>query len=168
MTLFNSLSPNVPLSPGLSVKNLPAFHLLQASLLNSKDSLLCCQVLRTLQTIWERDPANFFLLEWTVQSMAQVAVCVCHKPAPVHKLFFSMLEMVKLLLSSPCTYFFFAAIFRSDKMLGFLQVIFKLNYIPHETLHCVLGVLKQSWAGTLASGVAGTEFGVVALKCFHR
>ncbi|CAK6951548.1 WD repeat- and FYVE domain-containing protein 4 [Scomber scombrus] len=128
------------LTKGLAVKNLPAFHLLQASLLNSQDSLLCCQVLRTLQTIWERDPANFFLLEWTVQSMAQLAVCVSQKPAPVHKLFFSMLEMV----------------------------IFKLNYIPHETLRCVLSVLKQSWAGTLAAGVAGTEFGVVALKCFHR
>lgn len=53
-------------------------------------------------------------------------------------------------------------------MLGFLQVIFKLNYIPHETLRGLLGVLKQSWAGTLAGGVAGIEFGVVALKCFHR
>ena len=53
-------------------------------------------------------------------------------------------------------------------MLGFLQVIFKLNYIPHETLRGVLGVLKQSWAGTLAGGVAGIEFAVVTLKSFHR
>uniref|UniRef100_A0AAQ5XV51 WDFY family member 4 n=1 Tax=Amphiprion ocellaris TaxID=80972 RepID=A0AAQ5XV51_AMPOC len=129
-----------PLTKGLAVKNLPAFHLLQASLLRSQDSLLCCQLLRTLQSIWERDPANFFLLEWTVQSMAQLAACVWQKPAPVQKLFFSLLEMV----------------------------VFKLNYIPHETLRALLGVLKQSWAGSLADGVAGTEFGVVALKCFHR
>uniref|UniRef100_A0A3P8TDE6 Alfy-like armadillo-like repeat domain-containing protein n=1 Tax=Amphiprion percula TaxID=161767 RepID=A0A3P8TDE6_AMPPE len=129
-----------PLTKGLAVKNLPAFHLLQASLLHSQDSLLCCQLLRTLQSIWERDPANFFLLEWTVQSMAQLAACVWQKPAPVQKLFFSLLEMV----------------------------VFKLNYIPHETLRALLGVLKQSWAGSLADGVAGTEFGVVALKCFHR
>ncbi|KAA8583834.1 hypothetical protein FQN60_015042 [Etheostoma spectabile] len=129
-----------PLTKGLAVKNLPAFHLLQASLLRSQDSLLCCQLLRTQQTIWERDPANFFLLEWTVQSMAQLAACLWRKPAPVQKLFFSMLEMV----------------------------IFKLNYIPHETLRALLGVLKQSWAGTLAGGMAGIEFGVVALKCFHR
>lgn len=53
-------------------------------------------------------------------------------------------------------------------MLGFLQVIFKLNYIPHETLRALLGVLKQNWAGTLAGRVVGIEFGVVALKCFHR
>ncbi|XP_037638382.1 WD repeat- and FYVE domain-containing protein 4 isoform X1 [Sebastes umbrosus] len=131
---------DLPLAKGLAVKNLPAFHLLQASLLRSQDSLLCCQLLRTLQTIWERDPANYFLLEWTVQSMAQLAACVWRKPAPVQKLFFSLLEMV----------------------------IFKLNYIPHETLRPLLGVLKQNWAGTLAGGVAGIEFGVVALKCFHR
>ncbi|XP_051272681.1 WD repeat- and FYVE domain-containing protein 4 isoform X4 [Dicentrarchus labrax] len=129
-----------PLTKGSAVKNLPAFHLLQASLLRSQDSLLCCQLLRTLQTIWERDTANFFLLEWTVQSMTQLAACVCRKPAPVQKLFFSLLEMV----------------------------VFKLNYIPHETLRALLVVLKQSWAGTLAGGMAGIEFGVVALKCFHR
>ncbi|XP_010735894.3 WD repeat- and FYVE domain-containing protein 4 isoform X3 [Larimichthys crocea] len=129
-----------PLTKGSAVKNLPAFHLLQASLLRSQDSLLCCQLLRTLQSIWEKDPANFFLLEWTVQSMAQLAACVYHKPAPVLKLFFSLLEMV----------------------------VFKMNYIPHETLRALLGVLKQSWAGTLAGGVVGIEFGVVALKSFHR
>ena len=84
-----------PMFPGLAVKNLPAFHLLQASLLRSQDSLFCCQLLRTLQTIWEKDPANFFLLEWTVQSMAQLATCVWRKPAPVQKLFFSMLKMVE-------------------------------------------------------------------------
>lgn len=55
-----------------------------------------------------------------------------------------------------------------DEHFVFLQVIFKLNYIPHETLRVVLGVLKQSWSGTLAAGLTGTEFGVAALKCFHR
>ncbi|XP_029376155.1 WD repeat- and FYVE domain-containing protein 4 isoform X2 [Echeneis naucrates] len=129
-----------PLTKGLAVKNLRAFHLLQASLLRSQDSLLCCQLLQTLQSIWEHDPANFFLLEWTVQSMAQVAACVWLKPAPVQKQFFSLLEMV----------------------------IFKLNYIPHETLRTLLAQLKQIWAGTLAGGLAGVEFGVVALKSFHR
>ncbi|XP_039994634.1 WD repeat- and FYVE domain-containing protein 4 isoform X3 [Xiphias gladius] len=136
----SSFKFNPPLTRGLAVKNLQAFHLLQASLLRSHDSLLCCHLLRTLQTIWERDPANFFLLEWTVQSMAQVAACVWRKPAAVQKLFFSMLEMV----------------------------VFKMNYIPHETLRALLGVLKQIWAGTLAGGVAGIEFGVGALKCFRR
>uniref|UniRef100_A0A3P9B4G9 Alfy-like armadillo-like repeat domain-containing protein n=1 Tax=Maylandia zebra TaxID=106582 RepID=A0A3P9B4G9_9CICH len=82
-----------PLTKGLAVKNLRAFHLLQASLMHSEDSLLACQLLRTLQTIWERDPANFFLLEWTVQSVAQLATCVWRKPAPVQKLFFSLVEM---------------------------------------------------------------------------
>lgn len=52
----------------------------------------------------------------------------------------------------------------SDQVLCGLQVVFKLNYIPHETLRALLGVLKQNWAGA----AVGTEFGVVALKCFHR
>lgn len=53
-------------------------------------------------------------------------------------------------------------------MLGFLQVMFKMSYIPHETLRALLSVLKQIWAGTLAGGVAVIEFGVMALNCFHR
>ncbi|XP_061545443.1 WD repeat- and FYVE domain-containing protein 4 isoform X3 [Phycodurus eques] len=128
------------LNKGSSVKNLPAFHLLQASLLQSEDSLLCCQILRTLQMIWERDKSNFFLLEWTAQTMAQLAACVCRKPAAVQTMFFSMLEMV----------------------------IFKINYIPHEALRIVLGILKQSFSGSLAVGVVGTEFGVATLTSFHR
>ncbi|KAM3862933.1 LOW QUALITY PROTEIN: WD repeat- and FYVE domain-containing protein 4 [Diretmus argenteus] len=129
-----------PLTKDSSVKNLPAFRLLQSSLLRSEDPLLCCQILQTLRTIWEWDQANFFLLEWTIQSVAQLAACVWRKPAAVHKLFFSLLEMV----------------------------VFQLNYIPHETLRAVQGVLKQSWAGALGGGVAGVEFGVEALSCFHR
>ncbi|XP_061692384.1 WD repeat- and FYVE domain-containing protein 4 isoform X2 [Syngnathoides biaculeatus] len=129
-----------PLNKGSSVKNLPAFELLQASLLQSEDSLLCCQILRTLQMIWERDKSNFFLLEWTVQTMVQLAACVCCKPAAVQTMFFSMLEMV----------------------------IFKLNYIPHEVLRVVLGILKQNLSGSLAVGVVGSEFGVAALTSFHR
>uniref|UniRef100_A0A3Q2Z7R3 Alfy-like armadillo-like repeat domain-containing protein n=1 Tax=Hippocampus comes TaxID=109280 RepID=A0A3Q2Z7R3_HIPCM len=122
---------------GSSVKNVPAFHLLQTTLLQSEDSLLCCQILRTIQMIWELDKANFFLLEWTFQTMAQLAACVCHKPAAVHTMFYSMLEMV----------------------------IFKLNYIPHEALRVVLGILKQSWSGLLP--VVGTQFGVATLTSFH-
>lgn len=49
-----------------------------------------------------------------------------------------------------------------------LQVLFKMSYIPHETLRALLIVLKKSWSGALAGGVAGTEFGVMALKCFHK
>lgn len=51
---------------------------------------------------------------------------------------------------------------------GIRQVVFKLNYIPHETLRALLGVMKHSWAGTLAGGAARSEFGVVAMRCFHR
>ncbi|XP_061914195.1 WD repeat- and FYVE domain-containing protein 4 isoform X3 [Entelurus aequoreus] len=129
-----------PLHKGSSVKNLPALQLLQTSLLRCQDPLLCCQILRTFQIIWERDKANFFLSEWTVQTMAQLAACVWRKPDAVQAMFFSMLEMV----------------------------IFKLNYIPHEALRVVLGILKQSWSGALAAGEGGAEFGVATIKSFHR
>ncbi|XP_077585653.1 WD repeat- and FYVE domain-containing protein 4 isoform X2 [Stigmatopora nigra] len=129
-----------PLNKGSSVKNMPAFLLLQASLLQSEDALLCCQILRTLQMIWERDKVNFFLLEWSTQTMAQLAACVGCKPAAVQTMFFSMLEMV----------------------------IFKLNYIPHEPLRVVLGVLKQSWSGSVPTSVTGTQFGVATLASFNR
>lgn len=56
----------------------------------------------------------------------------------------------------------------SYQVLCGLQVVFKFNYIPHETLRALLGVLKQNWAGTLAGAAVGAEFGVLALKCFHR
>nr|XP_057914861.1 WD repeat- and FYVE domain-containing protein 4 isoform X2 [Doryrhamphus excisus] len=129
-----------PLNKDSSVKNLAAFHLLQATLLRSQDSHLCCQILRTIQMIWEKDKANFFLLEWTVQTMAQLAACVWRKPKAVQAVFFSMLEMV----------------------------IFKLNYIPHEALRVVMGILKQSWSGSLATAEGRAEFEVATLKSFHR
>lgn len=50
----------------------------------------------------------------------------------------------------------------------FFKVVYKMTYIPHETLHALLGSLKKIWTGTLAGGAAGLEFGVVALKSFNR
>ncbi|XP_030234798.1 WD repeat- and FYVE domain-containing protein 4 isoform X1 [Gadus morhua] len=113
-----------PLTKGSEMKNLQAFMLLQGSMLRSEDAALGCAVLRTVRRIWEWSQANFFLLEWSLQSLAQFASCVWRKPAPVHALFFSLLEMV----------------------------IFQLNYIPHETLRALLAVLNQSWTGALVSG----------------
>ncbi|XP_072293692.1 WD repeat- and FYVE domain-containing protein 4 [Eucyclogobius newberryi] len=131
---------DAPQTTGAVVKNLPAFLLLQGSLLRSQDSQLCCQILQTMQRIWEKETANFFLLEWSVQTMTQLASCVLSKPAAVHRQFFSLLEMI----------------------------IFKLNFIPHETLRAVLTVLKQMWTRATSQQTNGLEFGVAAVKCFHR
>lgn len=90
----------ITLSAGKAVKNLFAFHVLQASLLGSEDSLLCCRVLRTIETIWDWDAANFFLLEWSLWTMAKLAACVWRKPTPVPTVFFSMLERVQVLMGS--------------------------------------------------------------------
>lgn len=65
--------------------------------------------------IWSWEKANFFLLEWTLQTLAQLAECVWQKSPPVHLIFFELFE----------------------------TVIFQLSYIPHETLKKVQAVLKQ-------------------------
>ncbi|KAL0964144.1 hypothetical protein UPYG_G00319710 [Umbra pygmaea] len=113
-------------STGPAVKNLSAFRLLQGSFQRSEDSLFCSQILSTIRTVWLWNTANFFLLEWTVQSLTQVAQCVWKKPPAVHRLFFSMLEMV----------------------------VFQLKYIPHEAVRAVQVVLKQALVGAVAGGSA--------------
>ncbi|XP_076831011.1 WD repeat- and FYVE domain-containing protein 4 isoform X2 [Brachyhypopomus gauderio] len=104
-----------PLSKGSTVKNLKAFQIIQSSFLRSGSALICGQILRTVQTIWSWDKANFFLLEWTLQSLARLAECVWQKPASVHGLFFQLLE----------------------------TVVLRLSYIPHDVLRKVQVVLKE-------------------------
>ncbi|KAI4877629.1 hypothetical protein NFI96_022988 [Prochilodus magdalenae] len=103
------------LSKGSAVKNLKAFQIIQSSFLRSGSALICSQILRTVQMIWSWDKANFFLLEWTLQCLAQLAECVWQKPATVHGLFFELIE----------------------------TVVFQLSYIPHDTLRKVQAVLKE-------------------------
>nr|XP_055025553.1 WD repeat- and FYVE domain-containing protein 4 isoform X2 [Misgurnus anguillicaudatus] len=103
------------LAKGLSVKNLTAFKIIQSSFLRSSNTVICSQILRTIQAIWSWEKANFFLLEWSLQSLAQLAECMWQKPPPVHFIFFELLE----------------------------TVMFQLSYIPHETIRKVQAVLKQ-------------------------
>ncbi|KAL7877774.1 hypothetical protein SRHO_G00044170 [Serrasalmus rhombeus] len=103
------------LTKGSAVKNLKAFQIIQSSFMRSGSALTCSQILHTVQTIWSWDKANFFLLEWTLQCLAQLAECVWQKPATVHSIFFQLLEMV----------------------------VFQLSYIPHDTLRKVQAMLKE-------------------------
>ncbi|XP_051503739.1 WD repeat- and FYVE domain-containing protein 4-like isoform X2 [Myxocyprinus asiaticus] len=103
------------LTKGSPVKNLTAFKTIQSSFLRSGNTVICSQILRTIQMIWSWDKANFFLLEWTLQSLVQLAECVWQKSPPVHLIFFELLE----------------------------TVVFQLSYFPHETLRKVQAVLKQ-------------------------
>ncbi|XP_042565532.1 WD repeat- and FYVE domain-containing protein 4 isoform X2 [Clupea harengus] len=107
---------NPSLTKGTAVKNLRAFGLLQSAFLRSSSALLCCQVLRSVQTIWSWDQANFFLLEWTLGSLAQMAGAAWRKPTPVHALFCELLE----------------------------GVLLQLDYIPHEALRQLQAVFKQN------------------------
>lgn len=105
---------------GSTVKNLTAFKIIQSSFLRSSNTVICSQILHTIQMIWSWEKANFFLLEWTLQSLAQLTECVWQKSPPVHFIFFDLLE----------------------------TVIFQLSYIPHETLKKVQAVVKQGSSGT--------------------
>lgn len=103
------------LSKGSTVKNLTAFKIIQTCFLHSSNTVICSQILHTIQMIWSWEKANFFLLEWSLQSLAQMAACVWQKSPPVHLVFFELLE----------------------------AVIFQLSYIPHETIRKVQAVLKR-------------------------
>ncbi|RXN17560.1 WD repeat- and FYVE domain-containing 4-like protein [Labeo rohita] len=103
------------LTNGSPVKNLKAFKIIQSSFLRTDNTVICGQILRTIQMIWSWEKANFFLLEWSLQSLAQLAECVWQKSPPVHLIFFELLE----------------------------TVIFQLSYIPHETVRKVQALLKQ-------------------------
>ncbi|KAJ8418168.1 hypothetical protein AAFF_G00138770 [Aldrovandia affinis] len=103
------------LTKGSSVKNLTAFRIIQSSFLRSENLHTCSQILRAIRNIWTWDKANFFLLEWTMQSLAQLAECAWRKPPAVHALFFQLLE----------------------------TVVLQLSYIPHEALKKVQAVFKQ-------------------------
>ncbi|KAL2083089.1 hypothetical protein ACEWY4_020862 [Coilia grayii] len=107
---------NPCLTKGSTVKNLRAYGVLQACFLRSSSPLLVCQVLRSVQTVWSWDRANFFLLEWTLGALAQMASVAWRKPAPAHALFCELLECVVL----------------------------QLDYIPHEALRQLQAVFKQS------------------------
>ncbi|KAJ8250746.1 hypothetical protein COCON_G00226680 [Conger conger] len=104
------------LTKGSSVKNLTAFRILQSSFLRSGNAHTCAQVLLAVRDIWSWDKANFFLLEWTLQSLAQLGECVWRKPAAVHGPFFRLLE----------------------------TVVLQLNYIPHEALRKLQAAFLQS------------------------
>ncbi len=97
------------------MKNLTAFKIIQSSFLRSGNTVICSQILRTIQMIWSWEKANFFLLEWSLQSLAQLAECVWQKSPPVHLIFFELLE----------------------------TIIIQLSYIPHETIRKVQALLKQ-------------------------
>ncbi|KAL4641072.1 WD repeat- and FYVE domain-containing protein 4 isoform X1 [Arapaima gigas] len=103
------------LTKGSSVKNLAAFRIIQSSFFRSENVHTCSLILHTIRHIWLWDKANFFLLEWTLQSLAQLAGCVSLKPASVHLLFFQLVELVVL----------------------------HLSYIPHEALKEIQQAVEQ-------------------------
>ncbi|MCI4376424.1 hypothetical protein PGIGA_G00188250 [Pangasianodon gigas] len=126
-----------PLTTGTAVKNLRAFQILQSSFLRSGSALTCSQILSTIHTIWSWDKANFFLLEWTLQCLAQLADSTWQKPATVHSFFFKLLE----------------------------TVVFQLSYIPHDTLRKVQAVLKEGSSQAFSMAALKCFYGMVMNSC---
>lgn len=110
------------------MKNLTAFRILQSSFLRSENVHTCSQILQAVRNIWSWDKANFFLLEWSLQSLAQLAECVWRKPAAVHAPFFRMLE----------------------------TVVLQLDYIPHEALRKVQAAFRESGSGPFTVAALGS------------
>lgn len=115
------------------MKNLTAFRTIQASFLRSDNVHTCSQILQTVRKIWTWDKANFFLLEWTLQSLAQLAGCISRKPPAVHTVFLELLEMVVL----------------------------QLSYIPHEALQEVVRALERAESVPFSSAALGCLHGLV-------
>ncbi|XP_069096980.1 WD repeat- and FYVE domain-containing protein 4 isoform X1 [Pleurodeles waltl] len=101
---------------GNCVKNLQAFQVLQTVFQRSTDSWLCRKMLTTMRTIWSLDKANFFLLEWTLQPISQLAERIHLVDVTVQILFFQLIEFI----------------------------IMELSYIPHEILRKVQGLIKEN------------------------
>ncbi|MGH0139782.1 UNVERIFIED_CONTAM: hypothetical protein FKN15_070093 [Acipenser sinensis] len=106
------------LTTGTTVKNLPAFRILQSAFQQSGSTYICTQILSTIKQIWTWTRANFFLLEWTLQSLSQLADSICLKPLQIHTKFFQLVEMV----------------------------VFELDYIPHETLQKIQYLIKENFS----------------------
>ncbi|TRY83639.1 hypothetical protein DNTS_003868 [Danionella cerebrum] len=119
LCVTNPQPPNFRFDPTLTngspVKNLTAFKIIQSYFVQSSNSVICSQILRTIQMIWSWEKGNFFVLEWSLHTLSLLAECMWQKPPPVHLIFFELLE----------------------------TVIFQLYYIPHETLRKIQAVIKQ-------------------------
>uniref|UniRef100_A0A3B3TB69 WD repeat- and FYVE domain-containing protein 4 n=1 Tax=Paramormyrops kingsleyae TaxID=1676925 RepID=A0A3B3TB69_9TELE len=134
LCVSNPQPPGFKFDPVLTkVKNLTAFRIIQASFLHSDNIHTCSQILQTVRKIWTWDKANFFLLEWTLQSLAQLAGCISRKPPAVHTVFLELLEMVVL----------------------------QLSYIPHEALLEVVRALERADSVPFNSAALGCLHGLV-------
>lgn len=102
--------------PGVTVKNLQAFQVLQNVFHKASDALLCTHVLSAIRTMWAWNARNFFLLEWTLQPISQFVELVPLKPAQVQTHFFQLLE----------------------------ALVFELRYVPHEILGKVQRLIMES------------------------
>ncbi|KAJ8248534.1 hypothetical protein GJAV_G00243040 [Gymnothorax javanicus] len=119
---------DLALTKGSSVKNLTAFQILQNSFLRSENPHICSLILQVVHNIWSWDKANFFLLEWSLQPLAQQAEWLWRKPPAVYPSFFRLLE----------------------------TVVLQLDYIPHDALRKLQAGLAQSGSVAYALAMFGS------------
>ncbi|XP_048472141.1 WD repeat- and FYVE domain-containing protein 4 [Rhincodon typus] len=105
-----------PTKSDTTVKNLQAFKVLQFIFLKATSSCISSMILNSIKKIWSWDRANFFLLEWTQQTLFQFAEVIYHKSRPVQMQYFQMLRCV----------------------------VIDMSYIPHEVFSRVQAIIREN------------------------
>ncbi|XP_067876782.1 WD repeat- and FYVE domain-containing protein 4 isoform X2 [Heterodontus francisci] len=99
-----------------TVKNLQAFKVLQLVFLKANSYCVSSIILSGISKIWSWNKANFFLLEWTQQTLFQFAEVIYLKPRSVQIQYFQMLRFV----------------------------VINLSYIPHEVFSRVQAIIREN------------------------
>ncbi|XP_072439291.1 WD repeat- and FYVE domain-containing protein 4 [Chiloscyllium punctatum] len=98
------------------VKNVQAFKVLQFVFLKTTSSCISSMILSSIKKIWSWDRANFFLLEWTQQTLFQFTEVIYLKSRPVQIQYFQMLRCV----------------------------VIDMSYIPHEVFSRVQAIIREN------------------------
>nr|XP_056706521.1 WD repeat- and FYVE domain-containing protein 4 [Euleptes europaea] len=103
-------------SSGNRVRNLKAFQVLESLFRKTSNPALSQRILLAMKSIWTWDPVNFFLLEWSLQPIAQFVGLLPLKPPQVQTQFFQLVE----------------------------SVVLDFSYIPHDILKEIQGLIKEN------------------------
>eukprot|EP00062_Callorhinchus_milii_P018807 gi/632972759/ref/XP_007902817.1/ PREDICTED: WD repeat- and FYVE domain-containing protein 4 [Callorhinchus milii] len=104
-----------PIKSDSTVKNLRAFKVLQSVFMKAHSSCLSSTILSSMRKIWSWNRANFFLLEWTQQTLFHFAEVIYLKSHPVQIQYFELLRMV----------------------------ITELTYVPHDVFSRVQVIIRE-------------------------
>ncbi|XP_060096943.1 WD repeat- and FYVE domain-containing protein 4 [Heteronotia binoei] len=124
-----------PPPTGNRVRNLKAFQVLESLFQKTDNPSVGQHILLAIKSIWTWDPMNFFLLEWSLQPIAQFVGLMPLKPPLIKTQFFQLAESVVLDLS-----------YIPHDILKEMQTLIKENVDPLSTsmaLHCLCNISQR-------------------------